>query len=231
MKEIALKQGQDKVVVSLRKSSRAKHVGIRINPTKQVELVIPNTTNVDQARKFLIKKQSWIFDKLREIKNLTKFRSLDAVPIFGKMHKIIHTPSSDVIAVAIKNDEIKINCPVDDIKEVLIEFLKSFFLKEVTKIAKHVAKQMKLSFSKIRITDATTKWGCCNANKVLSFHWRLVFAPQNVVYYIVVHEISHLKEMNHSKAFWELVGSIDSDYLMATKWLKKNASPLHAFLT
>ena len=58
-----------------------------------------------------------------------------------------------------------------------------------------------------------------------------MFAPKEIVHYIVVHEISHLKEMNHSKAFWQLVASVDVDFVFATKWLKKNGSKLCYLLT
>ena len=129
IKEIALMQGNISTKVNLRKSSKAKHIAVRIDHTKQVELVIPRNISVEQARKFLIKKQSWVFDKLKKIKDPQKFTISDTIPIFGIKHKIIHNLSQDTISVKIKNNSIKVDYPTDDVKEVLTEFLKSFFFK------------------------------------------------------------------------------------------------------
>ena len=79
---------------------------------------------------------------------------------------------------------------------------------------------------KIRISSARTRWGSCSTKGTLSFTWRLVMAPLDVIDYVVVHEMCHLKEMNHSKAFWEQVESILPDYKLRRKWLKKNGKLL-----
>ena len=79
---------------------------------------------------------------------------------------------------------------------------------------------------KIRISSAKTRWGSCSAKGALSFTWRLVMAPLNVIDYVVVHELCHLKEMNHSKAFWQHVESIMPDYKLKRKWLKENGGIL-----
>ncbi len=68
---------------------------------------------------------------------------------------------------------------------------------------------------KIRISSARTRWGSCSAKGTLSFTWRLVMAPPDVIDYVVVHELCHLKELNHSKAFWAQVEAILPDYKTA----------------
>jgi len=79
---------------------------------------------------------------------------------------------------------------------------------------------------KIRISSARTRWGSCSSKETLSFTWRLVMAPLEVIDYVVVHELCHLKEMNHSKAFWAQVESILPDYKRRRKWLKTNGKLL-----
>ena len=80
---------------------------------------------------------------------------------------------------------------------------------------------------KIRISSARTRWGSCSAKGTLSFTWRLVMAPPDVIDYVVVHELCHLKELNHSKAFWAQVEAILPDYKTRRKWLKDNGAKLH----
>lgn len=76
--------------------------------------------------------------------------------------------------------------------------------------------------SGLRISSARTRWGSCSRKGRLSFSWRLVMAPLEVVDYVIVHELAHLREMNHSQAFWALVEAMLPDYKQRRAWLKKN---------
>jgi len=82
------------------------------------------------------------------------------------------------------------------------------------------------SYANIRIGDQKTRWGSCSSNKTLSFSWRLMLAPPYILDYVVIHELCHLTHMNHSKEFWELVQSVDPDYLKHRQWLKENGDSL-----
>lgn len=79
---------------------------------------------------------------------------------------------------------------------------------------------------KLRISSARTRWGSCSAKGSLSFTWRLMMAPPEAIDYVVLHELCHLKEMNHSKAFWAQVRAIMPDYQAKRKWLKENGRAL-----
>jgi predicted metal-dependent hydrolase len=77
-------------------------------------------------------------------------------------------------------------------------------------------------YQKIRISSARTRWGSCSSKGTLSFTYRLVMAPPEVVDYVVVHELVHTKVKNHSKTFWNKVGEIMPEYKQHVAWLKKN---------
>lgn len=74
----------------------------------------------------------------------------------------------------------------------------------------------------VRITSARTRWGSCSANQTLNFTYRLSMAPLEVIEYVVVHELAHLKVRNHSKDFWRLVGQLKPDYQTNRRWLKEH---------
>jgi predicted metal-dependent hydrolase len=76
--------------------------------------------------------------------------------------------------------------------------------------------------NRIRITSARRRWGSCTSRGTLSFTWRLVMAPLAVIDYVVVHELVHLQEKNHSKSFWGKVKAIMPDYKQQIAWLKAN---------
>jgi len=82
------------------------------------------------------------------------------------------------------------------------------------------------TYRKIRITSARTRWGSCSSMGNLNFTWRLVMAPPEVIDYVVVHELAHLRVNNHSKEFWKQVERIMSDYKQRLKWLKENGQKL-----
>ena len=92
--------------------------------------------------------------------------------------------------------------------------------KVLTERVEFFARKHGFKVGKIRISSARTRWGSCSSKETLSFTWRLVMAPPDVIDYIVVHELCHLKEMNHSVVFWTQVESILPDYKQHRKWLK-----------
>jgi len=88
--------------------------------------------------------------------------------------------------------------------------------------AQYFASRIGLCYSKVRTTNAKSRWGSCGPTGTLSFNWHLIAAPMEVVDYVVAHEVCHLSERNHSKRFWEKVASIFPDYKKSRKWLKEN---------
>ncbi len=88
-----------------------------------------------------------------------------------------------------------------------------------------------VDYNTITIRDQKTRWGSCSSKGNLSFSWRLILAPPKVLDYVVVHELCHRKEMNHSPRFWALVESIIPDYKTHRKWLKENGEKLSILST
>ena len=82
------------------------------------------------------------------------------------------------------------------------------------------------TYSRIIIRDQKTRWGSCSSKGTLSFNWRLMLAPPAILDYVVVHELCHLRHMDHSPAFWQAVGEVFPDYASARKWLRKHGQEL-----
>lgn len=82
------------------------------------------------------------------------------------------------------------------------------------------------TYEKVVIRDQKTRWGSCSSNKTLSFNYRLMLAPPQILDYVVVHELCHLKHMNHSQEFWAAVEAVLPDYKIRRKWLKDYGSEL-----
>jgi len=86
----------------------------------------------------------------------------------------------------------------------------------------HYANLYGFQYGRIRISSARTRWGSCSAKGTLSFTWRLIMAPLEVIDYVVVHELVHLKHRNHSRQFWGGVAAIIPTYKKHVRWLKTN---------
>lgn len=85
-----------------------------------------------------------------------------------------------------------------------------------------LAKKYSFKYNTIKITSAKTRWGSCTSKKNLNFSFYLIWAPERTIDYVIIHELSHLKHMNHSKKFRDLVESMIPDYKSHVKWLKLN---------
>lgn len=106
--------------------------------------------------------------------------------------------------------------------EVFIEWYREETRQITARLIQVYAKRYDLQVQAVRITSARTRWGSCSGKRTLNFTYRLCMAPLSVVEYVVVHELAHLKEHNHSRAFWQLVAVMKPDYQQDRAWLKQH---------
>jgi len=92
--------------------------------------------------------------------------------------------------------------------------------------AEQFAEAMGVEYEQIQVRNQRTKWGSCSTTGTLGLNWRLMMAPQEIVDYIVIHELAHLRESNHTDAFWSLVAEHDPDYETHARWLEQNSTRL-----
>lgn len=211
-------------------NSRIKNTRIKINPTGQVELVIRRESDFDKAFKFACEKKKWILKKLKELTKITNYQS--KIPIFGVEHELIKNCNNLNNLVEIINQKIYISelCNKNNLNIIIKLQLVKLLKKKIELYCQEYAVKLNVSYKKISIKDTKTRWGSCSSEGNLSFCWRLVFAPHYVVEYLVVHEVCHLIEMNHSSKFWNLVHFLLPNYSLGNVWLKKNGKVLHQIL-
>jgi len=96
----------------------------------------------------------------------------------------------------------------------------------IRKRAWEFSKLLKLQYNKIYIKNQKTCWGSCSSNRNLNFNYKLLFLPENLRDYVIVHELCHLKEMNHSQKYWDLVEAVIPNYKVLIKELRKHEREL-----
>ncbi|ABZ83158.1 conserved hypothetical protein [Heliomicrobium modesticaldum Ice1] len=84
-----------------------------------------------------------------------------------------------------------------------------------------IARRLGCAYDKVTIRDQKTRWGSCSSKQSLSFNWRLVLFPPVVMDYVIIHELCHLQELNHSARFWTLVERCMPDYALHRRWLRE----------
>lgn len=111
--------------------------------------------------------------------------------------------------------------------------LEKWYRKEAAEVlcekAAEFAGYLSVSFKELHIKDQKSRWGSCSSRGSLNFNWRILMAPEPVCDYVVIHELCHLRHMNHSADFWQLVAAFCPDYKQYRKWLRENGGLLYKF--
>lgn len=105
-----------------------------------------------------------------------------------------------------------------------IKHLKEQARKMLTQKTDYYKALLGVDYQRIRIGNQKTRWGSCSSKGTISYNWHLILMPERIMDYVVVHELCHLLEMNHSKRFWERVEEIFPDYKERRRWLKENGN-------
>ena len=118
----------------------------------------------------------------------------------------------------------------EDESTVPAHFVREWYLRKAweqfTASAQRWSAAMELKYRNLRIKDQKSLWGSCTRDGDLNFNWRLILAPPPLLDYLVIHELAHLKELNHSKKFWAIVASWCPEYRRHRLWLRQNDKQL-----
>ncbi|MFH1049758.1 MAG: SprT family zinc-dependent metalloprotease [bacterium] len=208
--------------------SKRRTFSIEINPKGLLTVRAPLRATVGEITKVVKEKCDWIKRKKKEIsqkvaqKKKRHYITGEKFECLGKDFTLI-VKEGHKYAFSTSGDELIINSQYQKVaKSLLIYWYKNQAYKYISKRTNHYSEIMHLRYNKINITGANTRWGSCSNNKNINFSWRLVLAPKQVVDYVIVHELAHLIEMNHSEKFWNRVARIMPNYMIYETWLKEN---------
>ncbi len=214
----------ENIKVLLKTSNRSRHIRITIHRDQRVELTVPSFVSKEKAIEFLNSKENWIKDKLAYY---TKFsdaisKKEDEAFYLGKTYKINIT--SGVKPNVILNDSLNVTLKNNtqlSLKKTLSNWYKDEARKKITDLVQVYSSAYSYNVNKIRIGRQKTRWGSCSKCGNLNFNYKLIMAPEEVIRYVVLHELTHLSEMNHSKRFWGLMSERCPEYREHRKWLRK----------
>lgn len=210
--------------IILKRSQRAKRTSIRVR-LGSVILTVAARGSISKAYEFLNSHLDSLQTRLESFKPVI-FKDGTILKILGREYTIVYSKKIELKNVELLHNELIVSSVVKDHQAVIEKFLYNYLKQIIMNMAESVCAELSVKYLKISVKNMYSKWGSCSSSGSLSFCWKLVFFDEEIVRYVVVHEICHLKEMNHSKNFWALVESIYPDWQSARAWLKKEGAKI-----
>ena len=235
MKNISFVYDTQKIEFAVMRSKR-KSLSIAIQPDGNLLVKAPFFMSDDEIVKWVKTKTGWIVRQRAKIleqqqQNPPKqYVTGEKFLYLGKEYELeVRISEGRAGMVGIVDDKMILFAKKDD-SAVVQKILTNWYDKQakalIPKRVRYYAEQMGETFVNITIKNQKKRWGSCSSARNLNFNYRLVMAPQEVMDYVVVHELCHLRQMNHSAAFWKEVEMVLPDYKVHKKWLERNGELL-----
>ena len=237
------------IEVTIKRSKRTTAC-LRIQPDGTIEVRGPRLMSDAFVRNFVEAKAEWIIQKRKEIavqqskKRTHSYESGDVFLYLGQEY-VLTLLAAGRKRVELVGDGAKVqDLPEDhmyqrrlilhttsfeakNIEKHIKEWYKKQATEYITRRVEFFTAQIPGKYEGITMENRKGRWGSCSSTKELTFNWRLILAPPEIIDYVVVHELCHLKHMDHSPAYWRAVGNILPDYKARREWLKENGIGLN----
>jgi predicted metal-dependent hydrolase len=220
-----------RVAVKLVVNTRARHVSVRIDPTRREAIATaPSIRQLKHAARFAAERAGWIASELARLPIGVVLQPGARAPLRGVVHELVLEHGRAAPRVELGSPP-RIVAPAPDpalFEARLLRFFKEQARADLSARVGVHAQHLGVSPRRIQVKELRSRWGSCSVDGVLSFSWRVVLAPPFVLDYLAAHETAHLKEMNHSRRFWAHVRRAMPDFERGRQWLHEHGGALHA---
>ena len=219
--------------LSIWENPRARRLTLRIETGgKGIRVTIPPRLPERELDLFIARHHGWIEMQIAKVPVAEPFTAGSFIAIRGIQHRIVHEPAKrgttrqdhDLNAqpiLIVHGDTLHLGRRIAD-------YLKKLARIDINGLVLLHTQRVGRPAHSVRFKDTTSRWGSCTSKGDLSFSWRIMMAPAEVINYLVAHEVAHLIEMNHGPDFWALCTKLCPDTPSSRAWLKRNGSALHA---
>lgn len=208
-------------------SKRAKHIRIKLSHKGELSLVLPTRTSEKLGHSFILSKSDWIEKNLKKL----SFSEKDVLPerlnlrLIDEVWMIEYSESNSEKIEIIENDDFKLTVmgnvsDASGFHTQMNQWCKKKSRKLFNTMLEALAEEHGFHYNSLSIRAQKTRWGSCSSKKNINLNCKLLFMPIDVVKYVMIHELCHTLEMNHSSRFWDLVADCDQNYEQHRKTLK-----------
>lgn len=225
--QLSIAHAGDTLPVTFVRSSRARRASLRVDPARRrIILTAPLRMARGTALDFAEAQAGWIAARLKRLPAAQPFVDGAELPLFGEPHRIRHR--ADVRGTVWREGvEIHVAGQAEHLPRRLRDWLTAELRRRLVPLVHDKAVKVDRHIRRITLRDSRSRWGSCGPDATLSFSWRLVFAPPEVIDYLAAHEVAHLVHLNHSPRFWAVARSLcDGPIEGPQAWLKKNGETL-----
>jgi len=219
-----------------RSRKRKKTISLQIGGNSEVLVFAPYFTPKSEINRFVEEKQSWIDRTVIRQFQLQNLRMEKTYATGDKLYYLGQAYPLEAYDEPLENEGITfwkerffLNCPPNPAKQkaYLTAWYKKKALAYLSERVADYENLLKLKSCGLKINSATGRWGSCSSDNRLNFCFRLMMAPPRVIDYVIVHELMHIHQKNHSAVFWNLVGQAMPDYPRHKRWLREHQHELH----
>lgn len=228
--------GQD-IPYLLKRSPKRRTIGLRIDH-RGLTVSAPQRAADSRLEQVLRERSGWLFDKLREwqARQPVAFSCADGETLLflgSELALRLMEGGPRTLPRLLEDDTLVVTVPDTEDAAVIRRKLEQWYRAEARRHfvqrLEHYAGHMGLALRNVTLSGARTRWGSCNSRGDIRLSWRLIQAPISQIDYVVVHELAHLRELNHSPRFWAIVEETLPHYAAAQRALKAGGARYHRF--
>jgi hypothetical protein len=214
----------DVIDYKIRRSDRARRVRVTVHPEGEVEVVLPRRARDREAAAAVHELWPWIERRLAEAEHVRARLAERAgtVPYLGGALRLVAEPGRT--RAHRKGDALHV--PAGDARPALERWYRRMAREEVAPRLDDAVDALGVEYVSVRIGNQRTRWGSCSTTGAMSFNWRLLLGPEEVLDYVIWHEACHLRHLDHSPRFWHLLERHVPDYREPKAWLRRHGATL-----
>jgi predicted metal-dependent hydrolase len=211
---------------TVRRSDRARRIRVSVDPHAGVEVVLPKRAAAREAAAAVEELRPWIERRLAEAERVREQVASrgDTVPYLGSELRLIKEPGRT--RAHRRGDALHVPAAPSARKAAIERWYRRAARAEIAPRLDAATKALGRPYTALTIRGQRTRWGSCSTTGAMSFNWRLLLAPEEVLDYVVWHEACHLVLMDHSPRFWALVAEHCPDYAEHRRWLRRHGATL-----
>lgn len=209
---------------------RARRYFLRLRADGTARVTVPRGGSMTEAQRFAERNRAWLVEQVTKQaarpKISSEWRIGTEIYFRGERVKIAAEPTGENGEIFFGNEHVKVADATGDLRPALERHLWRLAAQELPSKLLEFAARHQLSVRRISVRNQKSRWGSCSRRGTISLNWRLIQTPALVRDYILLHELMHLRELNHSPRYWREVERVCPDYQTAERWLKQHSSLL-----
>lgn len=208
------------------RNRRARRYVLRLRPDGTARVTVPRGGSDATALQFAEKNAGWLRQQLQRAAARPAGKAAWPVgaEIFYRGEKV--TVAGDAQGVAFADQAVRLAQDDTDCRPAIEKHLRRLATMELPPRVLHFARLHGLNVQRVTVRDQKSRWGSCSRRGTISLNWRLIQTPAFVTDYIILHELMHLRQMNHSRKFWQEVEQVCPEFRAAEQWLKTHGRSL-----